>query len=87
MTQTLFSKSNFLIGLAGIPTHIVFFGIFFETTLPAPIILPLPILTPGKILTPSPIHTLLPIVIGSVDISLLRGSVWGLDMRELSIFL
>ena len=41
-------------------------GIFFVTTLPAPITTLFPIVTPGMIMAPPPIHTLSPIITGAV---------------------
>ena len=53
----------YLITLAGFPTAIAFFGIFFVTMLPAPIIAPSDILTPGRTTQFEPIQTLSPITI------------------------
>ena len=52
------------ITLHGLPTAIVFEGMSFTTTEPAPILTLSPIETPGSIVTLPPIQTLLPIVTG-----------------------
>lgn len=47
----------------GFPTATLPSGMFFDTTLPAPITTLLPILTLGSIIEPAPIKTSSPIVI------------------------
>ena len=49
------------ITLAGFPAATLSDGIFFVTTLPAPITTLSPIVTPGSIILSAPIKTLLPI--------------------------
>ena len=49
------------ITLQGFPTAKLFGGMFFVTTLPAPIMLLLPIVTPGSTMAPVHIQTLSPI--------------------------
>ena len=58
------SNYSSLITLQGFPTAMVFDGISFVTTLPAPMTTLLPIVTPLKTVTFPPNQTLFPTVIG-----------------------
>ena len=72
----MFSKLNFLIGFAGVPTAITKGGNDLETTEFAPTIVPWPIVTPGNTDTNSPNHTLSSITTGSENKGLLLGGVF-----------
>jgi len=54
-------SKRYFITLAGAPTAIAYGGMFFVTTLPAPIIAPSPIVKPLKIITSAPSQTSFPI--------------------------